>query len=199
MNKQEFLGELREKLSGLPESDIEERVVFYSEMIDDRIEDGIPEETAVGEMGSVDGVAQQIIADTPLTKLVKERIAPKKKIKAWEIVLLVLGSPVWLPILLVILAVMLLFYVLIWSMIAVLWSMFAAFAACGVAGVAAGIYFATLGHGLTGLAVIGCAIICAGLSIFTFIGSKEITAGFLIITKNAVIRIKNRIVKKEGV
>ena len=39
MNKQEFLAELRKRLSGLPQADIEERIVFYSEMIDDRTEE----------------------------------------------------------------------------------------------------------------------------------------------------------------
>ena len=39
MNKQEFLMRLREGLSGLPQNEIEERLTFYSEMIDDRIEE----------------------------------------------------------------------------------------------------------------------------------------------------------------
>ena len=37
MNKQEFLTQLRQGLSGLPQDDIEKRLTFYSEMIDDRI------------------------------------------------------------------------------------------------------------------------------------------------------------------
>ena len=39
MTKQEFLAELRRGLSGLPQNDIEERLNFYSEMIDDRMEE----------------------------------------------------------------------------------------------------------------------------------------------------------------
>lgn len=39
MNKQEFLGALRRGLLGLPEEDIENSVEFYSEMIDDRIDE----------------------------------------------------------------------------------------------------------------------------------------------------------------
>ena len=37
MNKEEFLNELKKGLSGIPENDRNERVTFYSEMIDDRI------------------------------------------------------------------------------------------------------------------------------------------------------------------
>lgn len=47
MNKQEFLVKLRKGLSGLPKEDIEERLTFYSEMIDDRMEEGLSEEEAV--------------------------------------------------------------------------------------------------------------------------------------------------------
>ena len=47
MRKQEFLTELRKGLSGLPQDDIEERLSFYSEMIDDQIEEGLAEEEAV--------------------------------------------------------------------------------------------------------------------------------------------------------
>ena len=44
ITKQEFLLQLREKLSGLPQADIDERVAFYGEMIDDRVEEGLTEE-----------------------------------------------------------------------------------------------------------------------------------------------------------
>ena len=46
MNKQEFLNQLRSGLNGLPHEEIEERVMFYSEMIDDRVEEGLSEEDA---------------------------------------------------------------------------------------------------------------------------------------------------------
>ncbi|MBR5538496.1 MAG: hypothetical protein IKU61_01205 [Clostridia bacterium] len=47
MNKQEFLEELRKGLSGLPKEDVRERLNFYGEIIDDRIEEGLTEEEAV--------------------------------------------------------------------------------------------------------------------------------------------------------
>ena len=96
MDKQEFLSKLRAKLFGLPQKELEERLSFYSEMIDDRIEEGLSEETAVKELGAVYEVAGQIIAEIPLSKLVKERIKPKRALNVWEIVLLAIGSPIWL-------------------------------------------------------------------------------------------------------
>ena len=47
MNKQEFLDALRERLSGLPSREVEDRLGFYGEIIDDRIEEGISEHDAV--------------------------------------------------------------------------------------------------------------------------------------------------------
>ena len=197
MNKQEFLAQLCKGLSGLPKDDIDERLTFYSEMIDDRMEDGIPEETAVCEIGTVDELVSQIIADIPLGKLVKEKITPKKKLKAWEIVLLVLGSPIWLSLLIAALAIILSLYVVLWSVIIVLWAAFASFVACGLAGIAAGAYFAVGGNALTGIAMIGAGIVCTGLSVFMFFGCKAATKGILNITKNLSIRIKNCFIKKE--
>ena len=41
MNKQEFLAHLRKGLSGLPQNDIEKRLNFYGEMLEDRMEEGL--------------------------------------------------------------------------------------------------------------------------------------------------------------
>ena len=46
MRKAEFLRELEKRLQGLPKDEIDSRLAFYSEMIDDRIEDGKTEEEA---------------------------------------------------------------------------------------------------------------------------------------------------------
>ena len=59
MRKQEFLAKLRKGLSGLPQDDIEERLIFYSEMIEDRKEEGLSEEEAVAAIGSVDEIVAQ--------------------------------------------------------------------------------------------------------------------------------------------
>ena len=69
MNKREFLARLRKELSGLPQSDREERLAFYSEMIDDRMEEGLSEEDAVSAVGSVEEIAAQIVADFPSANL----------------------------------------------------------------------------------------------------------------------------------
>lgn len=194
MNKQEFLAELRAGLSGLPGDDIEERLTFYGEMIDDRIEEGIEEASAVDEIGSVDEIVAQIVSDTPLVKLVREKITPKRKMKAWEIALLVLGSPLWLALLIAAAALVLSLYAVLWAVLIVLWALSAAAAAEGIAGIGAGIMIAVRGGGLTGLAVAGAELAVAGLAIFAFFGCRAATRGILKLTKELAFVIKNRFI-----
>ncbi len=98
MCKQAFLAELEARLSGLPQDDIAERLTFYSEMIDDRMEEGLSEEEAVAGIGAVDDIVSQIVAETPFTRIVKEKVTPKRALQTWEITLLALGSPLWIVI-----------------------------------------------------------------------------------------------------
>lgn len=197
MNKQEFIDLLRARLSGLAKQELEERLDFYSEMIDDRIEEGKSEEEAVSDVGSVDEIAEQIIADIPLTSIAKERIRPKKRLGAWEIVLLALGSPIWLSLAIAAFAVILSLYVVLWSVIVSLWSVFVALVGCAIGGVVAGIVFAALGNVPSGIAMLGAGSACAGLSILFFLGCKEATRGNIWLTKRLALGIKKLFVKKE--
>ena len=197
MTKQEFLLALREKLSGLPKQDIEDSIDFYSEIIDDRIEEGCSEEDAVSDIGSVEEISSQIIADIPLSKLAKERIKPKRRLRAWEIVLLALGSPIWLSLAIAAAAVILSLYVVLWSLIVSVWAVFAALAICALGGVAVGVIFAVVGNAFAGIAVIGAGLVCAGVAIFMFFGCKAATKGTVVLTKKIALGTKKCFVKKE--
>lgn len=190
MNKQEFLEQLRRGISGLPQEDIEERLTFYSEMIDDRIEEGLSENEAVSEIGSVDTVISQILEDTPLVKLVKQKIRPKKRISAWEIVFLILGSPIWLSLIIAAFAVVISVYAAVWSLIIALWSVFVSLVAAALGGAAGGIWFAVTAKAVTGLAAAGTGVFCAGLSVFMFFTCKAATNGILLLTKKVALGIK---------
>ena len=199
MNKQDFIASLRASLSGLPKQDVEDRLNFYSEMIDDRIEEGLTEQEAVSAIGSVETVSSQIIADIPLSKIAKEKIKPKRGLRAWEILLLALGSPIWLSLLIAAFAVVFSLYVFVWSVIISLWAVFASLVVCAAGGIIAGIVFIVVGNVLTGVCMIGTALVCAGLSIFSFFGCKAATKGLLWLTKKLALGIKKCFVKKEEV
>ena len=197
MNKEEFINALRHKLSGLPKQDIEERVAFYSEMIDDRIEDGIPESDAILGIGSVEEIANEIIKEVPFKKIAKERIKSKHRLGALEITLLAIGSPIWLSLAVACLAVVISVYAVAWSLIVSAWAIFASFAACGVSGLPVGIAFTFGINSIAGICIIGAGILLSGLAIFTFFGATAATKGLVIMTKEFALGIKKCFIKKE--
>ncbi len=199
MDKQAFLTALRSGLSGLPQDDIEERLTFYGEMIDDRMEEGLSEEEAVAAIGEVSEIARQAVADTPLAKIAKERIRPKRRLKTWEIVLLALGSPIWLSLAITAAAILFAVIVSLWSVILSLWAVFASLAVSAVAAVPTGAFFAVGGHGAAGLAMLSAGLVCAGLTILLFFGCMGAMKGILRLTKKITLWTKDRFIKKEDV
>ncbi len=196
MNKEEFMSRLDKGLSGLPYKEKAERLAFYSEMIDDSVEDGMREEDAVANIGNVDEVISQIIAETPMTKIIKERVSQKRKPKSWEVVLLIAGSPVWLPLLLAAVIVALALYIVLWALVISLWAIGVLFAAASVYGVVMGAVYAFSGFAPAGFFLIGMGILSAGLSVFTFYASKAATKGLIALTKIAVLKIKKSLSNK---
>lgn len=198
MNKQEFLAALREGLQGLPQDDIEERVGFYAEMIDDRTEEGVSEEAAVAALEDVKEIATRTMAEIPLTKLVKEKVKPRRTLRAWEIILLAVGSPIWASLLLAAAAVFFSVYAAIWSVILAIWAAEAAIGVGALCGIAAGSYYALQGYVPTGVLLIGCGIFCAGLVILGFMGCKAGTKGMILLSKKIVLAVKALCKSKEG-
>lgn len=194
MNKAQFMAELRAKLKGIPENEINDRLEYYSEMIDDRLEEGMSEEEATAQIGSPDEIAEQIIAECPVAKIVRERITPKRKLSAFEIILLVLGSPVWLSILIAVIACIISVYAALWSVIIALWSVVLALTVCFIAGIAGLVMFAASGKIPEGLAILGAGLVCGGLSIFMFFGCLEASKGIIKITKKIAIGIRRLII-----
>ena len=199
MNKVEFINALQEKLSNIPLKEVEERISFYSEMIDDKIEDGISEEDAVNQIGSVDEVINQILKEIPLSKIVKEKrkTIKSKQLKAWEIVLLALGSPIWISLLIAFLAILLSIYVSLWSVVILVCAIFVSFIGCSIIGLIAGLIFCLSQQVNYGLMLIGASLILAGLSIFMFFLSKLCIISIIKFTKFIVLKTKNMLIRKE--
>ena len=197
MNKQEFLMQLRRGLAGLPQEEIEDRLTFYAEMIEDRMEEGLTEEQAVAAAGMVEEIVAQIVAEIPLAKIAKERIKPKRALEVWEIILLIVGSPLWISLGAAVLAVMVAVYVSLWSVIISLWSAFAAVVGCAFCGILAGGGFAFGGHLFAGLAMLGAGLVLAGLAILLFFGCNAATAGIILLTEKFALWVKNCFIKKE--
>lgn len=194
MTKLQFLFALHEKLTGLPKAEVEERLNFYCEMIEDRMEEGLTEEEAVCAVGSAEEIAAQIAQAIQPAKAPKTQVKDKRKWKTWEIVLLILGSPLWASLLIAAAAVIFALYISLWAVIISLWAVFAALAASGFGCVAAGIGVIVSGNTASGLAMLGAGLVCAGLSVFAFPGCKAASRGTVLLTKKLATCFR----KKEG-
>lgn len=197
MTKREFIDELRKKLSGLPAADVEERLSFYGEMIDDKIEDGCTEDEAVLSIGSIDEISEQIIADIPFSKIASERIKIKKRLGAWEIILLVLGAPIWLALVISAFSVVLSLYASVWSVIVSLWAVFVSFVACAASGVLGGISLLFTEKAVVGIVLIGLGFVLSGISILFYYGCKIATRGIILLTKKLALSVKKCFVRKD--
>lgn len=197
MNKEEFLRKLRKSLSGLPQDDIEERLSFYSEMIDDRMEEGLSEEEAVAGVGSIEGIVSQTVSEIPLGKLVKEKITPKRSLRTWEVILLVLGFPVWFSLLVAFCSVLFSVCVVAFSLVLAFWATDFALCLSAPVSIFSAVVYLTQGYKWQALGAVGAGVFCLGLSFFLFFGCVGLSKGAVGLTKSIGRDIKKLFIKKE--
>ena len=164
MNKSEFLDSLRAGLSQLPAAEREQNIAYYEELFSDMQEEGMSEEESAAHLGDPEQIAREILAEQPLPLLVKSRVRPSGGWTALSITLIVLGSPVWLPLLMAAAAVILSIFVVIWALIL---SVLAVALAGGISAVAL-VLAASFGYlNISGFLMLGLVLICAGLCLLT--------------------------------
>ena len=184
MKKLEFLTELKKYLSGLPETEIEESLDYYAEIIDDRIEDGDDEERIVADLGAPHEIAGKIRGEKmqPMPQKAPAEKS-KKKLSAGVIVLLALGSPIWLSLLIAAVAILISVYAVMWSVVGSLWSAVGALGGAGLAGLLLLPKYLIMGEIGAGIAVLGAGFLSGGLAIFAFLGCLYATRGMAIASK----------------
>lgn len=184
MKKNEFLEELKTRLWAMPEADKERSVDYYSEMIDDRMEDGLSEEEAVAAIGDLDEIVSQILSESPRPPVAVNKGQnqnKQRKVEPWMIVLLVLGSPVWVPLVASAAGTVISVYVSLWSVVIALYATtFALFVAA--LGCVLGSFFMIGGFPQVSVAW-GAALLCAGLGILFLLLSNLAAKGMVKLTK----------------
>jgi len=196
MSKQEFLLSLQKRLSKhMPRAEVKERLGFYSEMIDDLIEEGYDEYSAVSKIGSVDDIVSQILAEYGQDYSESSQDNAKAEGKVSRTVFLILGFPLWFPLtvaaFVVALALIISFFAVIFSLIISMWAIFISFAAGGLGGTLYSFYLIFSGNSLTGLAFFGGSLLCAGLAIFTFYGCMAVTKKAALFAVRLFCKIKD--------
>ncbi len=109
---QQFLIQLKERIKHLPEAEVLKVLSYYSEMIEDRMEDGMEEEVAIKSLGKIDDIVASIEEEIPLSSIVKEKVQKQVEEKAKMsnerkfliIILVFITSPIWVSLLFGVLA-----------------------------------------------------------------------------------------------
>lgn len=196
MRKEEFLAEVKERLAGLPAQELEKSLEYYREMIEDRIEDGMEEEEAVAEMGSVEEAAEEILRGTPLPKLVKTKMKLSRTLRSWEIVLLIAGAPIWLPLLVCVVLIFLACYAVLGVMMFVMHAVNLALAAAGAGGIVLAVLQFSAGRHLAGGFYLGSGLFCAGTAVLMFFGAKHLDRILIYTGKRFGLWIKRQFLKR---
>ncbi len=167
MTKLEFLDGLRKGLTGMPLEDIEKFVEYYKESIEDRMEDGLSEEEAVAAMGAVEDIAKDILAESPPPA--EKKVVQKRKWGAWEILLLILGFPLWFPLLMSAASVVLSVYLSLWAVVISLYALPISLGACALGTALLAVVGGLSGRMPFAALALGACLVTAGLCIFGFI------------------------------
>ena len=177
MNKSEFLTQLQARLWSIPQADANASVDYYAEMIDDRIEDGLSEQEAVAAMGDPSQIAQQILSEAQLP--------PKQSpaLPVWAIVLLVVGSPIWVSLLIAAFSVVISLYVSMWAVLISLYTIPISLGAASIGCMVVGFVRSFTDNLPLGIASIGAALLCAGLCMFSFWLCNQVARGILWLTR----------------
>lgn len=197
MNRQEFLDDVKARLEGLSEEDITKALSFYEEAIDDRTDDGMTEEDAIKDIGTPEQIANEILLDTPITKLVKAKVNRKKQsIETWKIVMIILLFPIWVPLLISIIAVLFSIYVTLWSLVIALIATIVGLVIGGLAMIVMALTGLYTSGGLNTLGIIGMGVLGVGLGLALVIPIKWACIGLFRLMKAFVKWIKRIFIKK---
>lgn len=163
MNKQEFLSTLQGRLGWLPRHELDTSLAFYTEAIDDRIEDGASEEDAVAALGSIEEIVARIVEEVPpIPKTVAQFKTPSTTA---NILLAVLLSPIWIPLAFGGIVAVLSIYIALWALAASFWIIVGIFIIMVPISLYGLFYCAAQGFFLSGVAVAGVGFLFGGVGL----------------------------------
>lgn len=198
MTKQEFLQELTGRLADYPPEDVKRALEYYEEMIDDRVEDGLSEEEAVAAIGSVDDIVDAVCDELPLAAIVKSRVRSRRRLRMWEIVLLAIGSPIWVSLLIAAFGVVSALYVCLWVVVICLFAVAVSLYASVLGCAAAAVVYGVQGNAYGIVASVGAAMVCVGVGGLVWTLARLTAKGVVALTRVTVRGIKRRMLRKDG-
>lgn len=184
MNKVEFLKELELDLLKMKDSEKSKFIVYYDEMISDYIENGIVEDEAVKKVGAPDKIAQELMGEYDSVKL----NLPSFGSKSLNIIITIIGFPLWGSVLLSIALLVLSAYIILWCVPFAAGAGSLGFIASAIVGIV-GAPFVIAQSISIGLIQLGSGIASIGISLILGIATVVLTKKFISITKKFNIKL----------
>lgn len=175
MTKNDYLKQLRRALRRLRREERLKSLQYFSELIDDKMEEGLSEEQAIAQLESVEAAALRILEEARSQGQLRRRLTP------WETALLILGFPVWFPLLLTAALVLATIYLLVWILIAALFLCSVSLGLAGVAGVLT-LFFSIWTNPFAAFAALGAGLAAAGLGIASFVPLLYLSKAYIRVT-----------------
>lgn len=174
MTRDEFMGKLDLALSHVKDNERRDTLDYYREMIDDLVESGLDEEEAVSRMEDVESIAASFVTE--------EISDSDKKKSALKTTLLILGSPIWISLLLAFLSCA---FALLAALVAVAIALVVAEFAIGLSGAA--MFIATIPiaiqNAASGAFVFGCGCILLGIAMLAYAPLRKLILKTLVLAK----------------
>lgn len=203
MTKLEWMKDMRKRLARLPDYELARTLSYYSEMIEDRMEDGMEEEAAVKSLGDPEAIAADVLIDTPLGALIQGKMREQREKsgnrRLW-IVLSIVCFPIWMPLLLGLGSVILAVYACVWAVVIALLALEFSLAAVGIFGLFGAVL--ALGSGLPPfLLILGLSLFSGGLFVITVRGMLHLCKQFVALTGVFLRKLKApfRTTKGDGI
>ena len=176
MTKAEFIDQLKNMTAGLSGEEADKFIEYYSELIEDAMEEGMTEQEAVASLGTMEDIADYIKENNnavntqsfPAVTQYAPKPQPRKMLPVWAIVLIIIGFPIWFSLLCAAFSV----YISVW---AVILSLFASALAMGVGGIGMAVAaFFTGDFGML-MVVLGAGLLLIGIGILLAVGTVVLT------------------------
>ena len=184
MNKVEFLKELELNLFKMKDSEKNKFITYYDEMISDYIENGMVEDEAVKKIGTPNKIAQELMGEYDSVKL----NLPSFGSKSLNIIITIIGFPLWGSVLLTVALLVLSAYILLWCIPIAAGAGCVGFLASAIVGIV-GAPFVIAQSISIGVIQLGSGIASIGISLLLGIATIASTKKFISITKNFNIKL----------
>ncbi len=191
MTKSTFIDELRGLLESLNEDECNKFISYYEEIIEDYKESGLTEQEVIEKIGSPQSIANNILSEQDSINI----NIPSFNSKILNMILLILGFPLWGSLLLTAVLLILSAYIIIWCIpFTTGVSSIAFFVASLVSIIGSPFMMADV---LTvGIVQLGLGITSVGISILLGLVTIYLSKKFIVITKQLTFKVFKSFNKK---